>query len=65
MLESLFNKAAGLKACNFIKKDTSAEVFLCEIYKSSKNTFFYRRVPVVASDVSFVVLFTAILRILI
>ena len=25
MLESFFNKAAGLKACNFIKKKTSAQ----------------------------------------
>ena len=28
MLESLFNKVAGLKACNFIKKDTNTGVVL-------------------------------------
>ena len=38
MLKSLFNKVAGLKACNFIKKDTSTQVFsseYCEIFKKS------------------------------
>ena len=30
------------KACNFIKIDTPPQVFPCEFYKISKNTFFYR-----------------------
>ena len=34
------------KACNFIKKETLAQVFSCEF---SKNTFFYRTPLVVAS----------------
>ena len=50
-----FNKVAGLscrpKACNFIKKETLAEVFSCEFYEISKNTFFYRTPLVTASAV--------------
>ena len=50
-----FNKVAGLscrpKACNFIKKETLAEVFSCEFYEISKNTFFYRTPLVAASAV--------------
>ena len=30
------------EACNFIKKETLAQVFSCEFSKISKNTFFYR-----------------------
>ena len=45
MLESLFAKAAGLTACNSIK-DSSTQVLSSEIFKISKNTFFYRKVPV-------------------
>ena len=29
------------KACNFIKKDTLAQVFSCEFWEILKNTFFY------------------------
>ena len=36
-----FNKVAGL-ACNFIKKETLAQVFSCEFCETSKNTVFYR-----------------------
>ena len=37
MLESLFNKVAGLKAFNFIKKHSNTG-FSCEYYKIFKNT---------------------------
>ena len=30
------------EACNFIEKDTLAQVFSCEFYETSKNTFFFR-----------------------
>ena len=33
MLESLFNKVAGLLACNFIKKETLTQVFSVNIMK--------------------------------
>ena len=33
------------KACNFIKKETLAQVLSCEFCKISKNTFFYRIPP--------------------
>ena len=39
-MESLFNKVAGLKACNFIKKDTSTQLFSCEYCEIFKNTSF-------------------------
>ena len=37
-----FNKVAGLRpeACNFIKKETLAQEFSCELCEISKNTFF-------------------------
>ena len=37
-----FNKVAGLRPWNFIKKETLAQVFSCEFCEVSKNTFFYR-----------------------
>ena len=43
-----FNKVAG-EGCNFIKKETLAQVFSCEFYEISKNTFFHRKTPVAAS----------------
>ena len=36
------------QACNFIKKESLAQVFSCEFWKISKNTFFYRTPPVAA-----------------
>ena len=38
-------QALGL-ACNFIKKETLAQVFSCEFCEISKNTFFNRTPPV-------------------
>ena len=37
-----FNKVAGLRpqACNFIKKETLAQVFSCKFCEILKNTFF-------------------------
>ena len=29
-----------MRACNFIKKETLAQLFSCEFYEISKNTFF-------------------------
>ena len=37
--EPLFNKVAGLKACNVIKKHSNA-VFSCEIIENFTNTYF-------------------------
>ena len=36
--------------CNFIKKETLAQVFSYEFCKISKNTFSYRTPPVAASE---------------
>ena len=38
------------EACNFIKKETLAQMFSCEFCEISKTTFFYRAPPVAASD---------------
>ena len=38
------------QAWNFIKKDSLAQVFSCEFCEIYKNTFFYRRPPVAASE---------------
>ena len=40
VLEPLFNKAAGLKACIFIKKETPKQVFHVNI-ANFLRTFFY------------------------
>ena len=40
------------EVCNFIKKETLAQVFSCEFCEISKNTFSYRT-PVVASENAF------------
>ena len=37
------------EACNFIKKETLAQVFSCEFFEISKNTFSYVTPPVAAS----------------
>ena len=42
-------------ACNFIKKETLAQVFSCEFCEISKNTFFYRT-PLVAACILFIAL---------
>ena len=44
---------AGL-ACNFIKKETLAQVFSCEFCEISKNTFLHRTPLVAASFIVFV-----------
>ena len=38
-------------ACNFIKKETLAQVFSCEFYEISKKIFFHRT-PMMAASVS-------------
>ena len=44
--EPLFLEA---EACNFIKKETLAQVFSCEFCEIAKNTFSFRTPPVAAS----------------
>ena len=40
-LRLFFNKVAGLRhqACNFVKKESLAQVFFCQFCEISKNTF--------------------------
>ena len=52
VFESLFNKFAGLKACNFIKKRVKHWVFSCEYCKIFKNSIFYRTLLVAASIIT-------------
>ena len=49
MLESLFNKVAGLKTCNFVKKRLIHSGFLANTAKIFTNKFFYRRPSMAAS----------------
>ena len=46
-----FNKVAGLRpqACNFIKKETLAQVFSCEFCEISKNSFLTEHLRATAS----------------
>ena len=48
-MESVFDKAAVLKACNFIKK-TPTQFFSDEICKIVKNTYFEEHLQTTASD---------------
>ena len=50
--ESLSEKSCRLHTCNFIKKETLAQVFSCELYEILKNTFFDRTPLQTASKVS-------------
>ena len=43
----------GGAACNFIKKETLAQVFSCEFCEISKNTFFKEHVSATASLFSY------------
>ena len=36
--------------CNFLKKESPKQVFLCEVCEIFKNTLFYRILPVAASE---------------
>ena len=49
-----FNKIGGLRpvACNFIKKETLAQVFSCEFCEISKNTFSTEHLQVIASGLA-------------
>ena len=47
LFQSLFFSVP--EACNFIKKETLAEVFSCEFCEISKNTFFTEHLWVTAS----------------
>ena len=49
LLEILQNSQK--KACNFIKKETLAQVFSCEFCEISKNTFFHRIPPAAVSEI--------------
>ena len=48
----LFDKVAGLRSevCNFIKKDTLAQVFSCEFCEIFKNNLFYGTPLMAASE---------------
>ena len=46
VLESLFEKASELKACNFIKKRLQHSCSPVKFAKFLKTHFFYRRIPV-------------------
>ena len=50
LLESLFNRVAGQKACNFIKKRLQHRCFPVNI-ATFLGTIFYRILPVAAFDV--------------
>ena len=49
VLESLFNKVAGLKACNMINKETPTYVFSCAYFEICKNIYFEKHLGTAAS----------------
>ena len=51
LCQSLFFNEVVDQACNFIKKETLAQMFSCEFCEISNNTVFYRAPPVAASVV--------------
>ena len=48
--ESLFLTKLETSACNFIKKETLAQVFPCEFCEIFKNIFTYTASPVAATE---------------
>ena len=48
-ISQIHRKTPEAEVCNFIKKETLAQVISCEFCEVSKNTFSYRRPPVAAS----------------
>ena len=50
MLGSHYNKGAGLKVCNFIKKEIPTQLFSSEYCETFKNSYFYRTSKVTATD---------------
>ena len=49
LCQSLFLIKLQVSACNFIKKETLAQVFSCELREVSINTFSYKTPQVAAS----------------
>ena len=49
MLESLFNKVAGLQACNFTKNRLPTQVFSCQTCEIFKNTYLEEHLRTTAS----------------
>ena len=47
--QKVFLKGVLAEACNFIKKETLAQVFYCEFYGISKNALFYGTLSMPAS----------------
>ena len=50
VLESLFNKVTGLVSCNFIKKETPAQVFSSKYHEMFEKSFLYGTPRVAASE---------------
>ena len=60
-----FQYSCRSETCNFIKKETLAQVFYCELCEISKNNFFHRTSLADASDISnFLTLITLVDRVL-
>ena len=51
MLDSLFDEVSGLKACNFIKRDSNTGV-ACEISEIFKCTYFQEGLPMTSSELT-------------
>ena len=49
MLESFFNKAGVLRACNFIIEDSDTDAFY-EFFKLFKNTYFLEDLETTSSE---------------
>ena len=49
--QSFFFKKLQAEACNFIEKETLAQVFFCEFCEISKNTFFTEHLWLTASGI--------------
>ena len=45
------HKKVRILACNFIKKETLAQIFSCEFCEISKNTFFTEHLWTIASHI--------------
>ena len=61
MLESSFNKVAGLKVCIFIKKKIPTQLFFCEYCEILKNSFFMYRLTTFGTKLIFLIILVSLL----
>ena len=61
VLESPFNKVAGLKVCIFIKKQTPTQLFSCQYCEILNNSFFIEHLRTLGTKLIFFIFLVSLL----